>query len=61
MALLNNYITHRSTTDLTVADIFRAGWDDYRHNNPVRPDQVRVAGAIIALRQAQDAPAGRPN
>ena len=61
MALLNNTITHRSTTDLTVADIFRAHWDDYRRTQPVRPDQARVAGAIMALRQAQDVPAGRPN
>lgn len=48
--LNNNYITHRSTTDLTVADIFRAHWDDYRRHYPVTPDQARVAGAIMACR-----------
>jgi Transposase zinc-binding domain/Putative transposase len=53
MPLLNNYLTHRSTTDLTVADIFRAHWDDYRRNNGVTPDQARVAGAIMACRTPQ--------
>ena len=53
MPLLNNYITHRSTTDLTVADIFRAHWDEYRRKHPVTPEQARVAGAIMACRTPQ--------
>jgi hypothetical protein len=46
----NNYITHRSTSDLTVGHIFRAHWDDYCRNHQVTPDQARVAGAIMACR-----------
>jgi len=29
MTTLNNYITHRSTTNLTVADVFREHWEAY--------------------------------
>jgi hypothetical protein len=50
MKLLGNYITHRSSTELTVADVFREHWDDYRHKHPVTPEQARVAGAIVACR-----------
>jgi hypothetical protein len=53
MPLLNNYLTHRSSTALTVADIFRAHWPDYRRHYPVTPDQARVAGAIMACRTPQ--------
>src|SRR5574341_1253482 len=53
MPLLNNYITYRSSTDLTVADIFRAHWAEYRQKYPVTPDQARGAGAIMACRTAQ--------
>jgi hypothetical protein len=48
MALLGNYITHRSSTELTVADIFRAHWDDYRQKHRVTPEQARVVGAMMS-------------
>jgi hypothetical protein len=50
MALLGNYITHRSRTELTVADIFRAHWDDYRQQHRVTPEQARVVAAMMACR-----------
>jgi hypothetical protein len=50
MNLLGNYITHRSSTELTVADVFREHWDDYRRKHRVTPEQTRVAGAIMACR-----------
>jgi hypothetical protein len=53
MTILNNYLTHRSTTELTVADIFREHWTEYRREYVVTPDQARVAGAIMACRTAQ--------
>jgi hypothetical protein len=53
MPLLNNYITHRSSTDLTVADIFRAHWAEYRQSHSVTPEQARVAGAMMACRSGQ--------
>jgi hypothetical protein len=50
MNLLGNYITHRSSSELTVADVFREHWDDYRRKHRVTPEQTRVAGAIMACR-----------
>lgn len=50
MNLLGNYITHRSSSELTVADVFREHWDDYRRQHRVTPQQARVAGAIMACR-----------
>lgn len=53
MPLLNNYISHRSSTDLTVAAIFREYWAEYRQKYPVTPDQARVVGAMMACRTGQ--------
>jgi hypothetical protein len=53
MNLLSNYITHRSSSELTVADIFREHWDEYRLNHAVTPEQARVAGALMACRTPQ--------
>ena len=50
MPLLNNYITHRSTTHLTVADVFREHWAEYRRKQRVSPEQAKVVGAIMACR-----------
>ena len=52
MTLLGAYITHRSSTDLTVAAIFREYWAAYRQKYSVTPDQARVAGAMMACRTA---------
>ena len=58
--MLGNRITYRRPkTELTVADILRTHWADYRQQYPVSPQQAKVAGSIMALRQAQDVPAGR--
>ena len=53
MNLLGNYISHRSSSELSVADIFREHWDEYRRNHVVTPEQARVAGALMACRTAQ--------
>ena len=53
MNLPGNYISHRSRTDLTVADIFREHWAGYRRKHRVTPEQARVAGAIMACRTPQ--------
>jgi hypothetical protein len=54
-----SFITYRSPkTELTVADIFREHWAEYKKKYPVTPQQAKVVGSVLALRQAQDAPAG---
>jgi hypothetical protein len=53
MKLLGNYITYRSSTNLTVADIFREHWDDYRRQHQVTPEQAKVVGSIMACRTPQ--------
>lgn len=52
MTLLGNYMTHRSSTTLTVADIFREHWADYRAKHAVSPQQAKVVGSIMACRTA---------
>ena len=52
MNILGNYITYRSSTELTVADIFREYWAEYRHKHPVTAEQARVVGAMMACRTA---------
>lgn len=52
--LFGNYLTYRSPkTELTVADIFREHWDEYRQNYPVTPQQAKVVGSIMACRTPQ--------
>ena len=60
--MLGNYITYRSAaSELTVADILREHWAEYREKYPVTEQQAKVVGSIMALRQAQDKPvAPRP-
>ena len=53
MNLLGNYITHRSSSELSVAAIFREHWEAYRRNHAVTPEQARVAGALMACRTPQ--------
>lgn len=50
MPLLDQYITHRSTTHLTVADVFREHWDAYRLKHRISPQQAKVVGSIMACR-----------
>ncbi len=50
MTLLGNYITYRSSTELTVADIFREHWEAYQRKHTVTPEQARVVGAMMACR-----------
>ena len=50
MTLLGNYITHRSSTGLTVAEILRRYWPDYRQKHGVTAEQARVVGAMMACR-----------
>ena len=52
MDILGNYITYRSSTELTVADIFREHWAEYRQNHGVAAEQARVVGALMACRTA---------
>jgi hypothetical protein len=49
MNLLGNYITHRSSTELTVADIFREHWDNYGQKYPVTPEPT-LASVLARLR-----------
>ena len=52
--LTGNYITYRSAqTELTVADIFREYWAEYKEKNPVRPQQAKVVGSVMACRTPQ--------
>ena len=48
--ICQNYITYRSSTELTVADIFREHWAEYRRKHPVMSEQARVVGAMMACR-----------
>ena len=45
------HISYQSTVaELTVADILRDYWDDYRQKYPVTPQQAKVIGSIMACR-----------
>ncbi len=68
MNSLSNYISHRSSTDLTVADVFREYWAGYRQKHRVSPQQAKVVGAMMACRtpalggridQCNESPKGR--
>ncbi len=51
---LGNYITYRSPgTELTVADILREYWAEYKKAYPVSPQQAKVAGSIMVCRTPQ--------
>lgn len=50
MPILNQYITHRSSATLTVADVFREHWDAYRRKHRVSPQQAKVVGAMMSCR-----------
>lgn len=50
MFVPNQYITHRSSTTLTVADVFREHWAEYRRKHRVSPQQAKVVGAMLACR-----------
>jgi hypothetical protein len=41
-----------SRPEFTVADVFRAHWDEYRERYPVTPQQKKAAEAIMACRTA---------
>ena len=48
------YITYRSTeAEITVADIFRDYWAEYKEAQPVTPQQAKVVGSIMACRTPQ--------
>jgi uncharacterized C2H2 Zn-finger protein len=52
--MIGNLITYRSPkTELTVADIFREYWPQYRQKYPVTSQQAKVVGSIMACRTAQ--------
>jgi hypothetical protein len=49
--LTGNYISYRSSqTELTVADIFREYWAEYKEKHPVTPQQAKVVGSVMACR-----------
>lgn len=50
MKLLGGYISYRSSAELTVADIFREHWEEYKRKHPVTAEQARVVGAMMACR-----------
>jgi hypothetical protein len=51
---LSGYISYRSAnSELTVADIFRDYWADYREQYPVTAQQAKVVGSIMACRTPQ--------
>lgn len=41
MPIANQYITYRSSTSLTVADVFREHWAEYRRKHRVSPQQAK--------------------
>ena len=46
---MSGYISYRSAdTELTVADIFRDYWDEYRQQHPVTAQQAKVVGSMMA-------------
>jgi len=46
-----SFITYRSPkTELTVADVFREGWEEYRQNHRVSPQVAKVVGSLLACR-----------
>jgi len=50
MSVPNQYLTYRSSTPLTVADVFREHWDEYRRKHRVSPQQAKVVGAMMSCR-----------
>ena len=48
--ICQQYITYRSSTELTVADILREHWAAYRRKHQVTAEQARVVGALMACR-----------
>ncbi len=40
-------------TELTVADIFREYWAEYKEKHPVTPQQAKVVGSVLACRTPQ--------
>jgi hypothetical protein len=53
MTWLESFIeVEPSRPELTVADVFRAHWDEYCERYPVTREQKRAAQAIMACRTA---------
>jgi len=49
--MIGNYITYRSSNnEITVADILREHWDEYRASYAVTPHQAKVVGSVLACR-----------
>jgi len=49
-----SFISYRSAdAEITVADIFRENWAEYRAEKPVSPQQAKVVGSIMACRTPQ--------
>ena len=49
--MLGSYVTYRSPgTELTVADIFREYWAEYKEKYPVTLQQAKVVGSVLACR-----------
>ena len=46
-------IERSAKTQLTVADILREHWADYKKAYPVTPQQAKVVGSIMACRTPQ--------
>ena len=52
--MIGKYVTvRRPKVELTVADILRAHWADYRKQYPVTPQQAKVVGSVLACRTPQ--------
>ena len=52
--MFGKLITYRSAaTEVTVAEILREHWAEYKAAYPVSPEQARVAGALMACRTPQ--------
>jgi hypothetical protein len=50
MSVSNQYITYRSSSTLTVADVMREHWAEYRRKHRVSPQQAKVVGAMMSCR-----------
>ena len=48
--MLDNLLTYRTSNTLTVADILRAHWDEYKAQYPVTAEQAKVVGSVLACR-----------
>ena len=50
--MLDQLITYRTANSLTVADILRVHWDEYKQQYPVTAEQAKVVGSVMTREQS---------